>query len=113
MHPCRLTRPKVGRSPVAPHRVDGLTMLPSVSLPRAKGTSPAATAHADPALDPLDPCLRFHGLFVRPPNQTSLKAKAPRLSLATSTAPACSSRTATVAVASRVWSLYSAAPQVV
>ena len=48
MQPCRLTRPKVGRSPVAPQRVQGETMLPSVSLPSAKPTSPAATADARP-----------------------------------------------------------------
>src|SRR5579872_913171 len=41
MQPCRLTRPKVGRRPVTPQRVQGDTMLPRVSLPMAKPTSPA------------------------------------------------------------------------
>ena len=41
MQPCRLTRPKVGRRPDAPQARQGETMLPSVSLPMAKPTSPA------------------------------------------------------------------------
>jgi hypothetical protein len=55
MHPVRAIRPNVGRSPLAPHRLHGDTMLPSVSLPIANPTSPATTADADPADDPLDP----------------------------------------------------------
>jgi hypothetical protein len=35
--------------------MEGEMMEPSVSLPIAKGRHPAATAAADPALDPLDP----------------------------------------------------------
>ena len=54
-----------------PHRFDGDTIDPSVSVPIAKPTRPAATAAAEPALDPLEPSLRFHGLRVRPPNQMS------------------------------------------
>ena len=50
MAPCRLTLPKLGRSPVTPVRVAGETMEPSVSVPIAKGTSPALTAAAEPAL---------------------------------------------------------------
>src|SRR5437899_10274838 len=92
IQPWRLTRPKVGRRPVAPHRVDGLTMLPSVSLPRLNPTSPATVAAAGPALEPLDPSIGFHGLFVRPPNQTSPYASAPTLRLANRTAPASSNR---------------------
>jgi hypothetical protein len=33
MAPLRGTRPKVGRRPVTPQRIAGLTMLPPVSLP--------------------------------------------------------------------------------
>jgi hypothetical protein len=102
--PCRLMRPKVGRSPVAPQRVQGETMLPQVSDPSAKPTSPAAVADAEPAEEPLDPCSRFHGFFVVPPNQTSPQASAPRLSFATSTAPASSSLETEVASSGRVWS---------
>ena len=69
MAPARLTRPKVGRRPVAPVRVAGETMEPSVSLPMLKPTSPATVAAAEPAEEPELPCSRFHGLRVRPPNQ--------------------------------------------
>ena len=54
--PLRLTVPNVGRNPVAPHRVEGETMDPNVSVPIVKGKNPAATDAADPAEDPLDPC---------------------------------------------------------
>jgi hypothetical protein len=69
MAPDRLTLPYVGRSPVTPQRVDGDTMEPSVSLPIAKPTNPAAVAAAEPAEEPLEPCSRFQGFRVRPPNQ--------------------------------------------
>jgi hypothetical protein len=45
---------------------------PSVSVPIEKPQSPAAVAAADPALEPLDLSLRFQGLRVKPPYQTSL-----------------------------------------
>src|SRR5262245_2950553 len=86
--PWRLTRPNVGLSPVAPQRVQGDTIEPSVSVPIAKPTSPATVAAADPADEPLEPFLSSQGLRVRPPNQPSPIASAPRLSLAISTAPA-------------------------
>src|SRR5216683_8174262 len=86
--PVRGTRPYVGRSPVSPQRMEGPTMLPPVSLPIAKPTSPAAVAAPGPALDPDDPSSSNHGFMVWPPNQMSLSASAPRLSFATSTAPA-------------------------
>src|SRR2546423_9627939 len=113
MHPCRLTRPNVGRRPVAPHREHGETMLPSVSEPMPNPISPATAADADPADDPLDPSFGSHGLRVMPPNHSSPIASAPRVSLATRTAPASSSRRATVAFTSSVWSLKWPAPQVV
>ncbi len=69
--PVRGTRPNVGRSPVAPQRVDGDEMEPSVSLPMEKATSPAAVADAGPAEEPLEPWSVFQGLRVMPPNQTS------------------------------------------
>src|SRR6201997_1255891 len=82
------TRPYVGRSPVTPQRMDGLTMLPPVSLPMENPTSPAAVAAPGPALDPEEPSSGSHGFMVWPPNQMSFRASAPRLSLATRTAPA-------------------------
>ena len=72
-------------------------MLPPVSLPMAKPTNPAAVAAPGPALDPDDPSSSSHGFMVWPPNQMSLSASAPRLSLATSTAPASCRRFTTAA----------------
>src|SRR5579862_9738658 len=97
MPPWRLTLPYVGLKPVTRHRVEGETTLPSVSVPIAKATSPAAVAAADPALDPLEPCAGLNGFFVRPLNQTSPRARAPILNLAQRIAPAASSRWTTVA----------------
>ncbi len=97
MAPWRLTRPNVGRRPVTPQAVDGETMEPWVSVPMEKPTRPAAVADPEPAEEPLEPSSVFHGLRVRPPNQTSPHASAPMVSFATSTAPACSSRCTTVA----------------
>src|SRR5271165_7362002 len=85
MAPVRGTRPYVGRNPVTPQRMLGLTMLPPVSLPTLKPTNPAAVAAPGPALDPDAPSSSSHGFMVCPPNQMSLSASAPRLSLAIST----------------------------
>ena len=73
----------------------------------------ALAAAADPADDPLEPCSRSHGFRVRPPYQTSPIASAPSVSLATSTAPASSSRRTTVAFSAITCSSYGFAPQVV
>src|SRR6202521_171925 len=103
-------RPYVGRNPVTPQRMLGATSLPPVSLPTANPTRPAAVAAPGPALDPEDPSSRSHGFIVWPPNQISLSARAPRLSLATSTAPASFSRRTTVAFAAGIRSLNGSAP---
>src|SRR6476660_1384064 len=95
--PVRGTRPYVGRRPMTPQRMLGLTMLPPVSLPIENPTSPAAVADPGPALDPDDPSSGSHGFIVWPPNQMSLSASAPMLSLATNTAPASFKRLTTVA----------------
>ena len=76
---------------------DGETIEPSVSVPIAKPTSPAAVAEPGPADEPLELCSMFHGLRVMPPNQSSPFASAPIESFATSTAPASRSRSTTVA----------------
>ena len=55
MAPERLTLPKVGLKPVAPHVVEGETILPQVSVPIAKGTKPATVAEAEPADEPDEP----------------------------------------------------------
>src|SRR5687767_10596787 len=88
MAPLRPVAPNVGRRPVAPQRAEGEMIEPQVSVPIAKGRSPAAVAAAEPAEDPLDPWRVFHGLLVLPPNQRSLKASAPSDNLAHKTAPA-------------------------
>src|SRR5215475_4543104 len=113
MAPVRGTRPKVGRKPVVPQRVEGDEIDPRVSEPIAKATQPAAVADADPADDPLEPCFVFHGLRVMPPNHLSPWASAPRVSFATSTAPAASRRFTTVASSSMFWFSKPPAPQVV
>src|SRR5436189_4183666 len=88
--PVRATRPNVGRKPVTPQRIAGLTMLPPVSLPIENATSAAAVAAPGPALDPEAPSSKSHGFIVWPPNQISLSASAPSESFANSTAPASS-----------------------
>src|SRR5580692_2955650 len=95
--PVRGTRPYVGRSPVTPQRMLGLTMLPPVSLPIENPTSPAAVAAPGPALEPDAPSSSSHGFTVCPPNQISFSASAPRLSFATSTGPASCNRFTTAA----------------
>src|SRR5438067_11177374 len=113
MAPVRGTKPNVGRRPVSPQRVHGEAMEPSVSEPMAKATHPAATALADPADDPLEPCSGFQGLRVRPPYHLSPMASAPSANFATSTAPAASRRCTTVASSSNDWVLNPPAPHVV
>src|SRR5262245_12742194 len=81
--PVRGTRPNVGRRPVTPHLMAGAMMLPPVSLPIENATSAAAVAAPGPALEPDAPSSSSHGFIVWPPNQMSLSASAPRLSLAT------------------------------
>jgi hypothetical protein len=85
-------------------------MLPPVSLAMAKGTHPAAVAAPGPALLPEAPSSSSQGLLVWPPNQMSFRASAPRLSLATRTAPACSSLSTTVAFLSGTRPLKGSAP---
>jgi hypothetical protein len=57
MAPARLTRPKVGLTPVTPQRVLGETMEPRVSVPMENPTRPAAVAEAEPAEDPEEVCV--------------------------------------------------------
>ena len=78
-----------------------------------KPTSPAAVAAPGPALDPDDPSSSNHGFIVCPPNQMSLSASAPMLSLATSTAPASFRRFTTAASSAGTRSRKGSAPYVV
>ena len=54
----------------------------------ANGNNPAEVAAAEPADDPLEPCFRFQGFFVSPPNHLLLYANAPIESFAHNIAPA-------------------------
>src|SRR4029077_6892490 len=111
--PVRGTRPNVGRRPVTPQRIAGLTMLPPVSLPMEKATSAAAVAAPGPALDPDAPSSKTHGFIVWPPNQMSLSASAPSESFASSTAPASSRRRTTAEPADGTRFRKDSAPEVV
>src|SRR5215471_6971428 len=111
MAPLRETRPNVGRKPVAPQREQGATIEPSVSLPIANPTRPAAVAAAEPALEPREPSCVFHGLRVCPPYQMSPYASAPTLVLPSSTAPAASRRATTRALVSGTRWANGSAPQ--
>jgi hypothetical protein len=91
----------------------GDTIDPCVSVPMPKATQPPAVADDGPADEPLEPCVRFHGLFVRPPNHWSFCANSPVVNFAINTAPASRRRTTTSASSSMMRSLKSAAPHVV
>src|SRR3954453_15445377 len=113
MAPVRATRPYVGRRPLMPHRMVGLTMLPPVSLPIENPTRPAAVAEPGPALEPDEPSSSSHGFIVWPPNHMSLRASAPRLNFATSTAPASCRRFTTAESSFGMRLRYGSAPYVV
>src|SRR5689334_23897823 len=63
----RLTRPTVGLRPTMPLTALGQVTDPSVSVPMAKRTSPAATAAPDPLEEPQVLRSSAHGLRVCPP----------------------------------------------
>jgi hypothetical protein len=96
----RLTRPTVGLKPTMPFTAAGQVIEPSVSVPIAAGTMPAATAAPLPVLDPQ--ALRFSacGLRVWPPTAlqpemeslSRILAHSERLAFPTITAPAALSR---------------------
>src|SRR6185437_9488820 len=98
--PYRLTRPKVGRSALRPHSLDGETIDPDVSVPMPNATQPAAVADEGPADDPLDPRRVSQGFLVCPRYQLSPCAKRPVASFAMSTAPALRSLMTTSASSS-------------
>jgi hypothetical protein len=65
--PSWATRPTVGLSPTIPLCADGQTIEPSVSVPMATAHRLAATATAEPELDPQGSEPRSYGLRVKPP----------------------------------------------
>ena len=98
---CNATRgPYVGFKPTTPQNEAGCRIEPPVSEPNASGTHWAATAAADPPLDPPGVVSRFHGLCTGPYAEFSFDdpiANSSQFVLPTITAPAASSRVTTVA----------------
>jgi hypothetical protein len=64
--PNLLTRPNVGFKPTIPQQAAGCRMDAPVSLPRAAIARPAATAAAEPPLDPPGWQSVFHGFRTAP-----------------------------------------------
>ena len=65
--PERLTNPTVGLIPTTPLTEAGHEMEPLVSVPIATETKPAATATADPELEPQGFLFSPYGFWVCPP----------------------------------------------
>src|SRR3954447_21242212 len=88
-------RPKLDFIPTRPLKAAGMRIEPPPSLAVANGTRPAATAAAEPPLDPPGVRLVSHGLRVVPHAFVSVKAVIPNSGdavLPTGTAPAARSR---------------------
>ena len=66
-----LTRPNVGFMPTTPQRADGMRTEPPVSEPRAPYRRLAATAAAEPLLEPPEILERSCGLRVGPKYERS------------------------------------------
>src|SRR5437660_7021431 len=97
MMPWRLTRPKVGLRPTTPQKLAGTRTDPPVSVPVAAIANPAATAFADPLLEP--PVYRAidHGFLGVPKMSVVPQANSPVLVLPRRIIPCCSSRSTNVA----------------
>src|SRR3990170_9049977 len=67
MMPDRLTSPSVGFSPTIPTIAEGHTIEPSVSVPTASADRFAATAPAEPELEPHGFLSSTYGFFAWPP----------------------------------------------
>ena len=88
-------RPWLGFMPTRPEKAAGMRVDPPPSLAVAIGTSPAATAAADPPLEPPGVRSRFHGLRVTPQALVLVKLSVPNSGAAvfpTGTAPAARNR---------------------
>ena len=96
--------PNAGFRPTRPHAADGMRIEPPVSVPIEASDMPAATATADPPLDPPGDRVGSSGWRTGPNAESSLvvpNANSCRLVLPTSTAPARRSRAVTGGVARR------------
>ena len=67
--PERETRPSVGLTPTTEFQLAGLRIDPDVSVPTATVQRPAATATAEPLLDPPGLRLSPYGFFTWPPRE--------------------------------------------
>src|SRR3989442_3513375 len=86
--------------PTTPQNVAGLRIDPDVSPPVATVSSPAASAAADPLLDPPGVRVKFHGFFASgnaPPSPALPNENSGSFILPTRTPPACFSFATTVA----------------
>ncbi len=70
-------RPRLGFRPTSPQLEAGVRIEPPPSFAFATGTMRAATAAADPPLEPLEVRSRFHGLRVGPNNSGSVTFETP------------------------------------
>src|SRR5581483_4335630 len=98
--PNRLTRPYVGFTPTTPQNAAGCRTDPPVSDPSAIGTTPAATAAADPPDEPPGTRVQSTGFNVGPNALCSVDdpiANSSMFVLQAMTAPAARSRVTTVA----------------
>src|SRR6478752_8512587 len=103
MIPARLTRPTVGLIPTTPLAEAGHTMEPSVSVPTATAPKLAETAAAEPELEPHGFRSSTNGLRHCPPRALQplddrverMLAHSLMFALASRTAPAARSRSAT------------------
>jgi hypothetical protein len=100
--PVRGVAPKLGLKPTTPLKAAGLTTEPSVCVPSASGTIPAATDAAEPEDDPPGVCLGFQGLTVGPGwrQANSVETVLPKM-----VAPRLRNRSTTQASAAGTWSL--------
>src|SRR5450755_2337554 len=71
------TRPRAGLRPTSPQHDAGIRIEPPPSLPWAIGTIPAATAAAEPPLDPPGVRSWAHGLWVGPWRRDSVVGRIP------------------------------------
>ena len=107
------TSPYVGLKPTTPQHAAGIRIEPPESLPSAASTSPAASAAAQPPLDP--PATRPGATgFGTVPNvrfsEVIPHANSCRLALPATAYPAASSRTTASADASGTWSAKTGEP---
>src|SRR5215510_6019579 len=87
--------------PTTPQNAAGWRIEPPVSDPSESGVMPAATATAEPPLDPPGARSRSQGFRAGPKAQFSVEdpiANSSQMVLPTSTAPALKSRSTTVAL---------------